>query len=255
MKKSFVDNLVSVVIPVYNSERFLVDTIESVLSQTYKNIEIIIVDDCSKDNSFKIINSYMARNGNIKYHRFDENSGPAIARNKALELAKGRYIAFLDSDDIWNEKKIEKQIELMKNNNAAICYTAIEMIDEEGKLIKSKRNVNEIVDYKYILKNTMIACSSVVVDRYLTGDFRMPLIRAGQDYATWLLLMRDGTKAYGINEALVKYRRVRGSISSNKWKSLKKVWNIYTKCENIDPIRATYYSIFFVFNALKKYYG
>lgn len=253
MHNNFIDDLVSVIIPVYNSQRFIATTIESALAQTYQNTEIIIIDDCSTDNSYQIINSYIS-DSRVNYLKMRENSGAAVARNKAIGHAKGRYIAFLDSDDVWNKEKTEKQMTMMKQNNAAISYTAIEIIDDEGKTIKSKIGVRESVDYNYILKNTMIACSSVLIDRYVSGDFRMPLIRAGQDYATWLMLMRTGIKAYGLNEALVKYRRVNGSVSSNKWKSLSKVWGIYRKYEKMNAFKAAYYSSCFALNAFKKYY-
>lgn len=245
---------VSVIIPVYNAAKYIDKTIESALNQTYKNIEIILVDDCSKDNSRQIIEKYVARHENIIYHLQEKNSGAAVARNTALQIAKGRYVAFLDSDDLWYPEKIEKQLKLMKQNNAAICYTAIEMIDENDRLIKEKRRVIDKVNYKFLLKNTMLATSSVVIDRKLIGDFQMPLIRSGQDYATWLLLMRNGTVAYGINEALVKYRKSENSLSSNKLKSVKQVWNTQTKYEGINSVSAAYNSLCFAFNAFKKHY-
>lgn len=254
MNNHFESQLVSVIIPVYNSEKYIAKTINSVLNQTYKNIEIVLVDDCSTDNSAQIIDKYLESHKNIIHHLLEKNSGAAVARNKAIELAKGRYIAFLDSDDLWYPRKLQKQLDLMKKQNAAICYTAIEMVDEDGQLIKGKRNVLEKVDYKFLLKNTMLATSTVVIDRKLMGNFEMPLLRSGQDYATWLLLMRNGTKAYGINEALVKYRKGKNSLSSKKARNIKKVWNIQTKCEKINPLYASINSICYAFNALKKHY-
>ena len=250
----FNNEIVSVIIPIYNSEKYISKTLDSVLNQTYKAIEIVLVDDCSIDNSKQIINEYLKKHECIAYYRLEKNFGAAVARNKALELAKGRYIAFLDSDDLWYPQKIEKQIALMKQNNISICYTAIEMIDENDKLIKGKRNVLEKVDYKFLLKNTMLATSTIVIDRKLIGNFKMPLIKSGQDYATWLLLMRNGTNAHGINEVLVMYRKGRNSLSSNKMKNINQVWNIQTKNEKINPLSATYNSICYAFNALKKHY-
>ncbi|WP_061808970.1 glycosyltransferase family 2 protein [Rossellomorea vietnamensis] len=254
VKHPFENELVSVITPVYNSGKYITKTLDSVLNQTYEQIEIILVDDCSTDNSQELIRDYLSKHENIRYHRLEENSGAAVARNKAIDLAKGRFVAFLDSDDLWYPKKIEKQLELMEQKNAAICYTAIEMIDENDNLIKDKRNVIEMVNYKFLLKNTMIATSTVVVDRNLTGAFKMPLIRSGQDYATWLLLMRNGTNAYGINEVFVKYRKSNNSLSSNKVKNIKKVWKIQTKNEGINPVSASYYSICYALNAFKKHY-
>lgn len=250
----FVKGLVSVITPVYNAERFLENTLQSVIDQTYKNIEIVLVDDCSKDKSAKIIERFMSEGIQISYHLQDLNRGAGAARNKALELARGQYVAFLDSDDVWLPQKIEQQIALMKEKQTGFSYAAIEMIDENGKQIKSKRNIKETCDYKYLLHNTIIATSSVVIDRSILGDFRMPLRRGGQDYATWLMLLRNGEVAYGINEVLSQYRVVSGSLSSNKLKSIKQVWEIQTIDESIGKIRALFNVLIFGFNAGKKYF-
>ncbi len=254
MNPPFDNEIVSVIIPVYNSERYINKTLDSVLAQTYKLIEIVLVDDCSTDNTEQLINEYTEKHDNITYYQLKKNSGAAIARNKALELAKGRYFAFLDSDDLWYPQKINKQLTLMKQKNISICYTAIEMIDENDRLIKGKRNVLEKVDYNFLLKNTMLATSTIVIDRKLVGSFEMPLIRSGQDYATWLQLMRNGTNAHGINEVLVKYRKSRNSLSSNKIKGIKKVWDIQVKQEKINPLNATYNCMCYAYNAFKKHY-
>lgn len=248
------NELVSVIIPVFNAEKFISKTIESVLDQTYKEIEIVLVDDCSKDTSRQIIENYAENHKNIVYHLQDKNYGAAVARNTALKIAKGRYVAFLDSDDIWYPQKIEKQIDLMYQKKAAICYTAIEIIDEEDNLIKSKRNVKEKIDYKFLLKNTMMATSTVVIDRKIIGNIQMPNIRSGQDYATWLQLMRNGIVAYGINEVLVKYRKRYNSLSKNKLKSLSQVWNIQTKKEKINVLYASFNTVCFAVNAFKKHF-
>lgn len=250
----FVKDLVSVITPVYNAERFLENTLKSVVDQTYKNIEIVLVDDCSKDKSAKIIERFMSEDIQIIYHLQDMNRGAGAARNKALELARGQYVAFLDSDDVWMSQKIEQQIALMKEKKTGFSYAAIEMIDENGKQIKSKRNIKETCDYKYLLRNTIIATSTVVIDRALLGDFRMPLRRGGQDYATWLMLLRNGEIAYGINEALCQYRVACGSLSSNKLKSIKQVWEIQIEEEHVSKAYAMFNVIKFIYNAFKKYY-
>lgn len=254
MKREYTNDLVSVITPVYNAERFIKSSIESVLAQTYKNIEIVLVDDCSTDNSAEIIKDCCKKYPNVIYHLQEKNMGAGAARNKALELAQGRYAAFLDSDDMWKPQKIEKQIELMKKTGSPMSYTAIEMVDEDGKLVKSKRNIKESCDYKYLLHNTVIATSSVVADRKQLGDFRMHLRRGGQDYATWLRLLRNGAVARGVNEALVSYRMVSGSLSSNKFKSIKQVWEIQTQDEGIGKISAAFHVMCFCFNAFKKYF-
>lgn len=251
--KDFIEKKVSVITPVYNAEKNIAKMLDSVLNQTYSNIELVLVDDCSSDKSSKIISDYKKKYSNIIYFRHDKNLGAGAARNKALELASGQYVAFLDSDDIWYPQKIKKQISLIEKTKTPFCYTAIEMIDENDRIIKKKRKIKTTCTYKYLLKNTIIATSSVVIDRNVLGDFRMPLRRGGQDYATWLKLLRNNVIAYGINEALVKYRVSKNSLSSNKFKSIKQVWEIQTKDENINKIYALYNIIFFCINALKKY--
>lgn len=254
MNRTYIDGLVSVIMPIYNAEKYLVETLNSVFNQSYQNIEIVLVDDCSTDASAAIVSKMKTTHPEIVYYRQEKNMGAGAARNKALELAKGRYVAFLDSDDIWIFNKIQKQLDLMKEKKAVFSYTAIEMIDENNNILKSKRNIKETCDYKYLLHNTIIATSSVVIDRTASGDFRMPLRRGGQDYATWLMLLRDGAVAHGINEALVKYRVASGSLSSNKFKSIKQVWEIQTQDEHINKISAIFHVISFCFNAFKKYF-
>ena len=254
MKRKFDNNIVSVITPVYNSQEYISLTIDSMLAQTYKNIEFILIDDCSTDKSGEIIKQYCKQHCNIIYNKQKINQGAAVARNIALEFAKGRYVAFLDSDDIWKPEKTKKQIAFMEKKMIPMSYTAIEMIDENNQLVKSKRNVKTSIDYRLLLRNTMIATSSVIVDRSELGDFKMPLRRGGQDYATWLMLLRNGIVAGGINEALVQYRLGRNSLSSNKLKSIKQVWEIQIRNENINKRMALYNVFCFGINAFRKYF-
>lgn len=254
MERQYVKGRVSVITPVYNAEKYIDKTLESIFSQTYGDIEIILVDDCSKDNSSQIITKYKKSHPELIYYVQSKNMGAGIARNKALELASGQYVAFLDSDDLWLPQKTERQISLMRKRNSPFSYTAIEMMDGEGMTIKGKRNLREECDYKYLLKNTIIATSSVIIDRAILGDFRMSIRRGGQDYATWLRLLKGGIVACGINETLVRYRIGSHSLSSNKFKSIKQVWEIQTKDEKINKILAAFHLICFSFNAVKKYF-
>lgn len=253
MERTYTPGLVSVIMPIYNAEKYLVETLNSIFAQDYKDIEIVLVDDCSKDKSAEIIFELQKTHPEIVYHLQETNMGAGAARNKALELAKGQYAAFLDSDDVWMPSKIGRQIELMNAKGSPFSYTAIEMMNENSETIKEKRNIRETCDYKYLLHNTIIATSSVVIDRTVLGDFRMPLRRGGQDYATWLMLLRCGVVAQGINEALVRYRVASGSLSSNKFKSIKQVWEIQTQDEKINKVSAAFHVMRFSLNALKKY--
>lgn len=254
MNREYVKDRVSVITPIYNAEKYLEKTLASVFAQTYKNIEIVLVDDCSKDKSAQIIARLKKQHPEIIYFLQPQNMGAGAARNKALELASGQYVAFLDSDDLWLSKKIEKQIMLMKRKNCPFSYTAIEMIDGEENVVKGKRRIKESCDYNYLLHNTLIATSSVVVDRTVLGDFRMSLRRGGQDYATWLKLLKNGVVACGINEVLVSYRVGHNSLSSNKFKSVLQVWEIQTQDEQISKIMAIFNITCFCVNAIKKYF-
>ncbi|MFW5502358.1 MAG: glycosyltransferase family 2 protein [Segatella copri] len=254
MERQYVEGRVSVITPVYNVERYIDKTLESVFAQTYKDIEIVLVDDCSKDNSAQIIAKYKESHPEIVYFLQPKNMGAGAARNKALELATGQYVAFLDSDDLWLPEKTEKQIKLMREKKSPFSYAAIDMMDEEGNTIKGKRELRETCDYSYLLHNTIIATSSVIVDRSVLGDFRMPLRRGGQDYATWLSLLRGGAVACGINETLVRYRVGSNSLSSNKFKSIKQVWEIQTQDEKINKVNAAFHVFCFCVNAAKKYF-
>lgn len=252
--EDYVQGLVSVITPVYNVEKYIDRTLGSVFAQTYKNIEIVLVDDQSKDRSAEIIKKYQENHPEIVYYLQPENKGAGYARNKALELAIGQYVAFLDADDMWKPEKIEKQVRLLKEKKGGFCFTAIEMIDGDDKVIKGKRKVKEQIDYNFLLSNTMIPTSGVIVDRCIKGDFRMHLRRGGQDYATWLRLLRDGSKAYGIDEALVGYRVDGKSLSSNKFDSVKQIWEIQTQNEGIKRYRVVLNIFKWSWNSVKKYW-
>ncbi|APZ49225.1 glycosyl transferase [Jeotgalibaca sp. PTS2502] len=246
------EELVSIVTPVFNAEKYIADTIQSVLNQTYENIELLLVDDCSRDLSREIIESLAINDSRIRYIRLQENSGAAVARNTGIKNAKGRYIAFIDSDDMWKADKLKKQLTFMQENDYPFTYTSYETITEEGHLKKGTVNVPEKISYTGLLKNTAIACSTVLIDREIIGDFRMPLVRKGQDTATWLLLLRNIPYAYGLNEVLTSYRKVPGSISSNKVDALKRTWNTYYRLEKLPFPKAAYYFSWYVWNALRK---
>ncbi len=248
------DGLVSVIIPVYKVEWIIETTIKSIQDQTYKDLEIVLVDDCSPDNSADIIKQMMVKDERIRYYKLDENSGAAVARNRAIRESRGRYIAFLDSDDMWEPDKLEKELELMKEKECGFVYSAIKMIDKDGKVTKESTYVPKRLSYRTILTRTYIATSSVMLDMNKVGEFQMPLRRSGQDYATWLMLLRRVDYAYGIQEPLVRYRNSPDSLSSNKIASLKKVFSVQTKFEGINPIYAAFNTFCFGLYAFKKHF-
>ena len=245
--------LVSIITPVYNASRFIKETIQSVQAQSYTNWEMILVDDCSNDNSCDIIREFAKNDNRIIYMKLEKNSGAAVARNMAIKNSKGRYIAFLDSDDIWTNDKLEKQISFMKNENVAFSFTGYELMTEDGKLLNKTIQIPKVIDYEGYLKNTIIGCLSVIIDRDKIGYFEMPNIRSNQDMATWLYILRDrNCKAYGINECLAKYRLVNGSISNNKVKAAKSVWNVYRNIENLSLLKSIYVFLNYSINAALK---
>ena len=246
------NNLVSIITPSYNSSRFIVECVNSVISQTFQNWQMIIVDDCSNDNSRDIISDLSAKDERIEPIFLKENIGAAEARNIAIRQAKGKYIAFLDSDDIWNEDKLENQISFMNEKDIAFSFTSYQPISEDGKTKYSVIISPKKMDYHSYLKNTIIGCLTVIIDKEKTGDFQMPNIRSSHDMALWLLIMKRGFSAYGLDENLAYYRIVSTSNTSKKWKAAKDVWDVYRKVEKLNIINSAYNFIAYAFNAIKK---
>lgn len=242
---------VTVITPVYNAEEFLAETIESVLNQTYKSFEFLLIDDCSTDSSPAMIKEYAKNDPRIRYLKLEENSGAAVARNTGLENAQGRFIAFVDSDDKWHPEKLAKQLTFMNENKKAFTYTKYERITEEGKVLGAPGFPSKL-NYTGLLKNTAIACSTVVIDRQVIGDFRMPLVRKGQDTATWLKILREHDYAYLVDEVLNQYRSREGSLSSDKFGALKRTWNTYRNIEGLSLHKSGYYFVFYIWNAIKR---
>ena len=244
--------LVSIITPVYNAERFLSETIKSVKNQTYENWELLLVDDCSKDNSVSIIKEFQKNDHRIKYIKLEKNSGASVTRNTGIKNAKGRFIAFVDSDDIWESNKLEIQIKYMLDKKLGFTFTSYRYMKENGTKTNKIAKAPNKINYNGLLKNTIIGCSTVVIDRKIIGDFLMPLVKKGQDTATWLMILRSQKYAYGIEEVLVDYRLVGNSLSSNKIKALKRTWNTYRNVEKLNIFKCTYVFCFYVFNAIKK---
>lgn len=245
-------NKVSIIIPTYNSYDTIEDTLNSVINQTYRNFEIIVVDDCSTDDTLKKLEEYKNRDSRIEIVSLENNSGAATARNCGLNKADGQYIAFLDADDMWMQKKLELQIEYMKQNKFSFTFTNYIRINESEVLI-NEVIVPELLTYKDLLKNTVIGCSTVVIDRSVVGDFAMPLLKKGQDTATWLQILKKDIVAHGYNlQALTTYRVRKGSLSSNKISALKRTWYLYRYHEKINFFKASYYFSHYVFNAIYR---
>lgn len=252
MDKTRDNCVVSIITPIYNCEQFLQETIKSVLEQTYTKWELILIDDCSTDNSLSIAEEAAKKDNRIRVIRLDQNSGPAIARNTGIEKAKSKYIAFLDSDDMWLPNKLEKQISFMEENQIPFTYTAYEKIDEDGSL-RGIISVPEKVTYKELLNTNVIGCLTAIYNTEQLGKVYMPNIRKRQDYGLWLKILKKGIIAYGINEPLARYRVRRDSVSSNKLKAAQYQWKIYRQVEKLGYIRSIYHFISYAYHGYKKH--
>ncbi|MES2828422.1 MAG: glycosyltransferase family 2 protein [Bacteroidota bacterium] len=244
--------LISVIIPVFNAESSIKETLESVLKQSYLDWEIIIVDDCSTDNSMDVIRSAIkSMEKQTSIISLTENNGVANARNVGLDNVNGEFVAFLDSDDIWSTEKLEKQLRFMQNLRCDISYTAYKKIDENG-VVKSMISVAEKVSYNDLLHENVIPFSSSMLRRSKLLNHRF--LKVGhEDFVFWLAALKHISMAYGLNEPLMYYRISANSISSDKFKAAKFTWNIYRKIEGFTVFKSAYYFVCYSFSGLRKY--
>ena len=245
------NELVSIITPCYNSEKFLDECISSVLNQTYQNWEMLIVDDNSSDNSSILINSYSKKDERIKPLYLNDNIGAAMARNKAISKAKGKYLAFLDSDDVWLPKKLEVQTNFMKKNNCSFVFSSYSVISDDEKP-NYTISVPETITYKRYLKNTIIGCLTVMLDKEKFKNIKMPNLRSSHDMALWLNLLKQEKYAYGIAQDLAIYRDHKSSKTSNKFKAAYDVWNVYREHEKLNLLYSIYNFVIYAINALRK---
>jgi teichuronic acid biosynthesis glycosyltransferase TuaG len=248
MKKT---NSVSIITPSYNAERFLAKTIDSVLLQTYQNWELLIVDDCSPDDANQLIEQYVAKDGRIKLLRLKSNSGAAVARNTAIEAARGRYIAFLDSDDRWLPNKLEKQLSFMQECDVAFSFASYEKLNEEGDVVGTV-GIPPKVSYRDLLKVCSIGCLTAMYDTEKLGKVYMPLIRKRQDLGLWLRILKETPYAYGLEEVLAQYQLRNDSISANKRDAASYTWRLYREVEKMSLPVAAYYFAHYAVNGVLR---
>ena len=247
-----IEGLVSIIMPSYNAARFIGESINSVLLQTYSNWELLIVDDCSKDNSVEVVRKFANIDKRVVLFSLEKNVGAAAARNVAIEHAQGQYIAFLDSDDVWDEYKLEKQLAFMKQYSYVFTFSNYYVMEENGKKTENIVKVPSSLSYHQYLRNTIIGCLTVIIDRQQTGDFKMPLIKSSHDMTLWLLIMKRGFKAYGLKDVLAGYRLVSTSNTAKKWKAAKDVWKVYREIEGLSVLYAAYCFCGYAINAVLK---
>ena len=230
---------VSIVVPVYNAEDCISDTIMSVLKQSYNEYELLLVDDSSTDNSRGIMAGFLS--DRVRMIENTEAKGAAGARNSGIGEATGRYIAFLDADDLWDPDKLTRQVRFMKEKDAAFSYTGYEFADERGRGLGKIVRVPETITYREALKNTTIFTSTVMFDMNLLHkeDILMPYVKS-EDTATWWKVLKKTETAYGLDESLTLYRRMGKSLSSNKLEAIRRIWNLYRKTEKLGLLYSIY---------------
>lgn len=249
------NDLVSIIMPSYNTTKYIANTIESVLNQTYTKWELIIVDDCSSDDTDFVVKGYLS-DSRIRYFKNPKNSGAAVSRNKALREAKGKWIAFLDSDDLWDKKKLQKQISFMEKNDYHFSYTNYEEIDENdsplGVKVTGPKRVTKQGMYNYCYPG----CLTVIYDAKIVGLIQINDIKKNNDYAMWLDVCHKAD-CYLLDECLAKYRKRTGSISSQSVKTMigwhYKLWHEAKGMNVLMSIWYTCWNLFFGFMKKKKY--
>ena len=244
--------LVSIITPIFNSEIFINDTFESIKSQTYTNWEWIIVDDFSSDRTCEIVEGFMHLDNRIKLYRNNTNVGAAVSRNKAIEKANGKFIAFLDSDDLWCDTKLEIQISFMLENEISLSYSAYRIITESGIDCNKIIDPPNELDYLTLLKENQIGCLTAIYDQQILGKCYMPLIRKRQDYGLWLSVLKKVPVAYKAPGVLAVYRVRNDSVSSSKIDLLKFNYKLFREIEKFSIVKSVYYLTWNVYRKILK---
>ncbi len=242
------EELVSIIMPTYNCANFIEESIKSVLAQHHKNWELLIVDDCSKDNTKAVLAPYLAKYPNIHYTCLETNSGADVARSTALKQVKGDYVAFLDSDDLWTPHKLSLQIDFMKKNHVAFSATGYELMSDDG----SSKGIALIpppkINYDKMLRlSCPVGNLTVMYDRRKIGDQQVPPIKKRNDFALWLQTLHKTDACYGMPNVLAKYRIRSSSISRNKLVLLPYHWHLYHHIEKLGVIKSAWYILCWAF--------
>ena len=253
MRGIYMNDLVSIIVPVYNASKFLDDTVNSVLNQTYTNWELILVNDCSTDNSVEIIKKYAKKDKRIKLVNNEINSKAAISRNNGIKEAKGKYLCYLDADDLWDKEKLEKQVNFMKKKDCAFSFTGYEFADENGVPNGKKVYIPEKLNYRQALKNTTIWTTTVMFDmeKLSKEDIYMPNVKS-EDTASWWSILKKIDYAFGLNEILSYYRRSEGTLSSDKKEAIKRIWNLYRNVEHLNVFYSFYCFCWYALRAVLR---
>lgn len=249
------NELISIIVPVYNAEKFIVETMDCVLAQTCPHWELLLVEDGSSDSTVELIERYVSekQEKRIRLVRQPSNMGAARARNRGLREASGRYIAYLDADDLWAPEKLERELAFLKEKEAAFVFTGYEFADERGEGTGKIVRVPETLTYKQALSNTTIFTTTVMFDTEKIDKelLEMPVMKS-EDTALWWKVLRSGYVAYGLDENLAKYRRAGKSLSSNKLEALRRIWNLYRKAEGMGILNSAWHFCFWAVRAVRR---
>jgi teichuronic acid biosynthesis glycosyltransferase TuaG len=238
--------------PAYNCEKYVVEAVNSVINQTYKKWELIVIDDGSTDNTVKILEDISQKDSRIRFMKNDKNQGVSATRNGGIALAEGEWVAFLDSDDMWEKTKLQKQMKYAEKTSSEFIFTGASYINEEGKYYNGIFEVPNIVSYKKLRNQNVISCSSVLIKKYFFKDIKMEKDDMHEDYAVWLRVLKIGVSAHGINEPLLIYRISSNSKSGNKMKTIKMTYKVF-RFVGINPVESVYFMLRHVFGAIRKY--
>ena len=242
----------SIVMPTHNSQEFVLAAIDSVVRQEFTSWELLVVDDASHDETPDLLRELGLRDSRIRVFFRKTNGGPAKTRNLAISAAAGRYIAFLDSDDMWREDKLARQLELFQRTGTPLAFSAYEKVDQFGEPVGRVVTVPEAVSYRQLLGATVIATCTAAYDTAQVGKVLMPDILKRQDFGLWLRLLRDGGVARAVNEPLALLRKRPGSVSSNKVSAAYYVWRVYRELEELSMAKSAFYFTKYAYHALLK---
>lgn len=249
------NKMVSIITPVFNSEKYITETIESVLNQTYKNFELILIDNQSQDNSVEIISKFQEKDSRIKLIKLDKNYGPAKARNSGIESANGDYISFLDSDDVLYKNYLKKQIKFMEEKKAAIVYSSFKRKSEDMKQDLGDFKVKYEVTYNNLLRKNYLSCLSTMIDISKIGKFYFKEGVNSEDHLYWLELLKENNlKAIGNTEVLAIYRIRKNLLSRNKFKAAQWKWEIYRRHLKLGLIKSSFLFIMYAVNGVISNY-
>lgn len=247
--------MVSIVMPAYNAAGYLNESVESVVHQTYGDWELLILDDASEDGTAQMATEWMQRDARIRYVKNEENLGVAATRNRGVALAKGEWIAFLDSDDAWEPEKLNRQLETAKRQQSSFLFTGSAFMDEMGKRLDYILTVPERIGFGELAKQNVVSCSSVLIRKELIAVYPMQGRRIHEDFVVWLRILKERKmEAVGVNEPLLIYRLSAASKSGNKWKAAGMNWRVYREIQ-LPLLLCCYYQWCYAVRGLKKYAG